>query len=422
MQKTLDQHQRSNSSSGNSEAVRSMVAAAASEMAAAKAAAAGSGTGKETDESSRMSPAAAVAVVARAGVAVAATGLEGVVAGSRGGEEEAVASHPQPPSTSPQGHYRRTWSPYPFFNQFSSNWDPSNCPLIRRALKGWERQALKAPDNRKPITIDILLSITEQLEDICWSKYKSSLFRVTFTLAFYEAFQVGDLVANSQEDTKGRTILAKDITLEGDTACLILQSSKPNQKGLRANIRLRAQAIMAICPIHALRSFLHIHPPKKGPLLIHKNGHPLTRYQFVGVLKKALPRARHTLGGVWHTLLLHRGSIPCGSHGGFPATHPVHWEMEIRGLLDLHPPDPRTRINIFFSFSPYHSSGETGMDCRTRHSALGESLGCKIAYGSSSGTQNRCKYIMFGESEECDGTICYSLPGCRSRHVGPQTS
>ncbi|KAJ7319784.1 hypothetical protein JRQ81_019295, partial [Phrynocephalus forsythii] len=69
--------------------------------------------------------------------------------------------------------------------------DPCRTPLIRRAIKGWERKTPKRQDNRKPITPPILRALLGELAGICWSSYEVRLFRCVFTLAFFGAFRVG---------------------------------------------------------------------------------------------------------------------------------------------------------------------------------------------------------------------------------------
>ena len=44
-----------------------------------------------------------------------------------------------------------------------------------------------------------------------------------------------------------------------------------------------------ICPVRAILQYLATHPtPRHGPLFVHQDGSPLTRAQFVHLLKEAL--------------------------------------------------------------------------------------------------------------------------------------
>ena len=47
-----------------------------------------------------------------------------------------------------------------------------------------------------------------------------------------------------------------------------------------------------LCPVVAVLSYLAVHRGPDGPLLIHANGLPLTRDQFVSEVKKALQTAQ----------------------------------------------------------------------------------------------------------------------------------
>ena len=48
----------------------------------------------------------------------------------------------------------------------------------------------------------------------------------------------------------------------------------------------------AVCPVLALLHFMAIRPNVRGPLLVHADGSPLTRHQFVRMVKRALRSAK----------------------------------------------------------------------------------------------------------------------------------
>lgn len=187
---------------------------------------------------------------------------------------------------------RRQVAAISFLSQITGSKDPCGDPLIRRALRGWERRAPALPDRRQPITMDILRTILSKLDCICWSAYEVKLFRLAFTFAFFGAFRIGELVVGSATEVTGRALRREDVALNGLTLFITLRSSKTNQNGKAEQIRLYAQREGCPCPVQAWLSFSKCSKAQPGPLLVHADGQPLSRFQFTGVLRKALSQAR----------------------------------------------------------------------------------------------------------------------------------
>lgn len=58
--------------------------------------------------------------------------------------------------------------------------------------------------------------------------------------------------------------------------------------GKGARVVLGSVAGLALCPVTVIRDWVALRPAGPGPLLIHKDGLALSRYQFVSVIKKCL--------------------------------------------------------------------------------------------------------------------------------------
>ncbi|KAJ7331886.1 hypothetical protein JRQ81_014066 [Phrynocephalus forsythii] len=172
-----------------------------------------------------------------------------------------------------------------FFCTLGGCQDPCRTPLIRRAMKGWERKTPKRQDNRKPITPPILRALWGELTGFCWSSYEARLFRCAFTLAFFGAFRVGELVASSRKE-KGHSLALEDLIFTPGALIIRLRSSKIDQRAKESHVILKKQGDTQLCPIKAAHKYLAHRGELPGPLLQHANGIPLTHYQFAGVMQK----------------------------------------------------------------------------------------------------------------------------------------
>ena len=170
----------------------------------------------------------------------------------------------------------------------SSNlFDPTQNFVVRKMLTGLNRLD-KRCDPRMPITLPILTKIVLALPTICSSTYETKLFSALFTTAFFGFFRVGELVQNSFM-IQGHALLFENVKYlpEINSVEIKLFSSKTDQTG-RGSIIIIPPSNSNICPVKALKSFLNVRPPFLGTFFRHHLGNPVTRYQFVAVLKKCL--------------------------------------------------------------------------------------------------------------------------------------
>ena len=83
-------------------------------------------------------------------------------------------------------------------------------------------------------------------------------------------------------------ILFNDVLLLPEGGLQItIHSSKIDQNGSSAAIKLQKQPNLKNCPAVLTRFYLAVRPPIISPLFIQFNGKSLTRYQFASVLQKA---------------------------------------------------------------------------------------------------------------------------------------
>ncbi|XP_077779830.1 uncharacterized protein LOC144326850, partial [Podarcis muralis] len=166
--------------------------------------------------------------------------------------------------------------------------DPCAAFIVRKALQGWRRQQPPGTDSRRPVTYEILCKIHKALRQICWSKYEARLFSAAFSIAFFGALRVGEVVCEGEAAQPQRGILLSDLTLSSTDLVVRVRNSKTDQQSKGAQLRLQSVYGRGPCPVRDTRRFLYLRPVGPGPLLIHADGSRLTRHQFTRVMRSAL--------------------------------------------------------------------------------------------------------------------------------------
>lgn len=175
-----------------------------------------------------------------------------------------------------------------FFCKAFFNKDPCAKFVVRRALEGWGRLGARPPLVRKPITFDLLTSMRSKLRSICWSRYEARLFSAAFSLAFFGALRVGEVVLEVIRGRESRGLLLQDVTLSPSEVVLSIRNSKTDQLGRGATLRLPATGGKGPCPVKDTSKYLNLRPQGQGPFFIHENGAPLARHQFAKVMRKVI--------------------------------------------------------------------------------------------------------------------------------------
>ncbi|XP_077315653.1 integrase/recombinase xerD homolog [Lithobates pipiens] len=156
---------------------------------------------------------------------------------------------------------------------------------VRQTLKGYRRD-WKGRDARRPVSFDNLVAICSRLGDVCSSAYETVLFTAAFSLAFYGAFRIGELVCRSKRVAGG--LLDQDVQVVADRVSIRLRRSKTDQRGKGVAITLLALPGSVVCPVAAVRAFRAVRPGRAGPFLVHEEGSFLSRFQFVSVFRQCL--------------------------------------------------------------------------------------------------------------------------------------
>jgi len=133
---------------------------------------------------------------------------------------------------------------------------------------------------RLPNAPAILARILENLPSVCSNLYLSNYFRLPL-------LGVGEITV-SKNDFK-RTLQINGLLSDSNGFNVHLPYSKTDQIGAGVNIKVSP---LTICPLKAMPEYTRVRPSYDGPLLIHYDKKPLSRYQFSVVLKKVIANIR----------------------------------------------------------------------------------------------------------------------------------
>ncbi|XP_078542343.1 integrase/recombinase xerD homolog [Lissotriton helveticus] len=183
---------------------------------------------------------------------------------------------------------RRQLSAIAFFAGIKGVADPTKDLRVRRAMRGWERLAPRVKDTRRPIDSKRLVDILGVLPQVCWSHYEMQLLRLAYSLAFFGAFRISELVPSTKMDKQGG-MSVEDVVVAAELLQVRVRRSKTDPLGKGVWVQLRAVQGAGYCPVMLMGRFLQIRPRcDDDRLLVHADGTPLTRFQFTRICKRAL--------------------------------------------------------------------------------------------------------------------------------------
>lgn len=159
---------------------------------------------------------------------------------------------------------------------------------VRRVLEGWAREAPPLPDSRLPVSDVVLQRMLPTLSAICTTPFETVLFQTAFTVAFFAATRISELLPKSKSDKSQRAIQVDDVTIGEEGMSVRFRCSKTDQLRRGQAIFLNRAPLGQICPVGSLERYLRVRPPVAGSLFVHASGVPLTQFQFLAVFKKAV--------------------------------------------------------------------------------------------------------------------------------------
>lgn len=174
-----------------------------------------------------------------------------------------------------------------FFCKINCFDDPCDKFITKKLLEGIRRSKTKTKDARLPVTEDLLHLLLNVLKSICNNSFETKLFKAAFCLAFYALLRIGEIA--SSNGSQKHVIGISDVYFQPCGAMIVqIPSSKTDQIGLGATLKIDQHTGSSFCPCKLLIEYIEVRPKHVGPLFCHLNCQPITRYQFVSVLKKGL--------------------------------------------------------------------------------------------------------------------------------------
>lgn len=166
--------------------------------------------------------------------------------------------------------------------------DPTKKFIVSKMVEGMQKDK-KTHDNRLPITLSLLQGIVSKLNIVCSSVYEAKLFTAAFMLAFFGFLRVGEIAVPKKGDSilQAAVLAIEDLQFDHNGVIISIRHSKTDQLGKGVALKI-TRSNSEFCPVVCLNQYLHVRPQGPGPLFLHFNKQPITRYQFSAILKKTV--------------------------------------------------------------------------------------------------------------------------------------
>ncbi|XP_071600374.1 uncharacterized protein [Heliangelus exortis] len=173
-----------------------------------------------------------------------------------------------------------------FISRMVDHTDPLQDPVICYMIARLKCRSGSSKDKYSPVTIGILRSLLGTLESVCSSPYECLLFRAVFTVAFFGALRIQEMVTCHPNRAQPELLHMSDLQLTEWGANLYLHTSHMGQQ--RYLIQLGLSKEVWVCPVEALRIYMAARPQGEGPLFVHADGMAVTKKEFLAVFHHAL--------------------------------------------------------------------------------------------------------------------------------------
>lgn len=116
-------------------------------------------------------------------------------------------------------------------------------------MEGWRRLSPRSPNRQRPITMVMLKRLVNMLKKVCQPAFEAALFKAAFSLAFFRAFRMSELLACARDDRSNRALAIMDISIKGSELHIQLRRSKTDQLVQGAQIILHSGPKSMPCPV-----------------------------------------------------------------------------------------------------------------------------------------------------------------------------
>ena len=169
----------------------------------------------------------------------------------------------------------------------------SNWPRLQYALKGIARSQPTSACRCLSITAVNMTRLQEAIPSVPRSQYEAKLLLGGHAALYFGFMRSREFTITSQLTEPA--VRLSDVAIDSHhTPTLLrvrLRRAKTDPLGQGVEIFMNKSG-MSLCPVVAVLSYLAVRSGSDGPLLIHADGLPLTRDQFVTKVKRALQAAQ----------------------------------------------------------------------------------------------------------------------------------
>ena len=165
-------------------------------------------------------------------------------------------------------------------------------PRLKYVLKGIARVQPTPSTSRLPVTAAIMLRIQSVCTAVTADSVEAHMLWAACCLGYFGFLRSGEFTVQKASSPPAMSI--SDVAVDShDSPTLVklfLRRAKTDPFGKGIPIYL-GKSGSTLCPVLAMLSYLAVRPKLEGPLLVHLDGSPLTRDQFVRLVKRALTAA-----------------------------------------------------------------------------------------------------------------------------------
>ncbi|XP_066439217.1 treacle protein-like isoform X1 [Eleutherodactylus coqui] len=158
--------------------------------------------------------------------------------------------------------------------------------MFRQVIRGWKKEKTRV-DKRRPITFSLLVRLLELLESVCDNSSEALLFRAAFSVAFFAALRIGELVPASKNKPGG--LRHNDVIPSGESLRVCIRKSKTDMYGRGEWLAINSLG-SKWCPVATVREYMSSRNIC-DQFFVHAQGTPLTRFQFSAVFRSSLRAA-----------------------------------------------------------------------------------------------------------------------------------
>ncbi|XP_056203541.1 uncharacterized protein LOC130153111 [Falco biarmicus] len=173
-----------------------------------------------------------------------------------------------------------------YLSKLTGNPDPLEDAVTRCMVVGLKCQVGILRDKYLPVTIEVLRSLLGALESVCITPYECLLFRALFTVAFFGALRIGEMVAKHHNVLQPELLYLSDLQLMERRVVFCLCNSPVAQE--RQLISLGLSGEPWVCPVLALHRYVIVRSQLEGPLFMHSDNTTVTKREFLTILRCAL--------------------------------------------------------------------------------------------------------------------------------------